>query len=321
MRILIVGVGAVGGYFGAELVAAGRDVNFLARGQRVAQLRTHGLTLMRPQGATTTRVRALTAAELTDPYDLVLLAVKADALVPALDDIAQAVAEHTRILPLLNGIRHIETIRERFGGRAALGGVGLVATQLDARGRILMLAPGAHITYGELDGNRTPMLDRIAAELSAAEIDHAISSTIEQDMWEKWFFMAAGATTTVLLGGPVGRIVAEDDGRAAITATIAEIAAVFERSGHPIRAEAMSRVTNMLTMSGSPFTTSLYRDFVDGRGTEVETILGDLLTTADRLELQTPLLRAATVRLRVHATTLASATISVHRGLPEDHHP
>ncbi|MFI6771440.1 ketopantoate reductase family protein [Nocardia sp. NPDC050412] len=311
MRILIVGVGAVGGYFGAELVAAGRDVNFLARGQRVAQLRTHGLTLMRPQGATTTRVRALTAAELTEPYDLVLLAVKAGALLPALDDIAHAVAEHTRILPLLNGIRHIETIRERFGERAALGGVGIVATQLDARGRILMLAPGAHITYGELDGSRTPVLDQIAAELSAAEIEHTISSTIEQDMWEKWFFMAAGAITTVLLGGPVGRIVAEDDGSAAITAIIDETAVVFERSGHPVRAEAIARVTTTLTTPGSQFTTSLYRDFLDGRGTEVETILGDLLTTAGRLEIETPLLRAATVRLRVHAATLTPRTIVV----------
>lgn len=303
MRILIVGAGAVGGYFGAELVAAGRKVDFLARGRRVAQLRTHGLTVVRPEGATTTQVHALTAEELEGPYDLVLLAVKASALLSALDDISHIVAAHTRILPLLNGIRHIEAIRERFGERVVLGGIGIVATQLDAQGQILALVPGAHITFGELDGSRTPVLDQIAAEFSAAEIDYTISSTVEQDMWEKWFFMAAGGTVTMLLGGPVGRIVAEDDGLAAITAVIGEIAALVERSGHSVRAEAMSRVTDTLTTPGSPFTTSLYRDFMDGRDTEVETILGDLLSIADELKVETPLLRAAAVRLRVHATT------------------
>ncbi|WP_374212620.1 ketopantoate reductase family protein [Rhodococcus tibetensis] len=124
-------------------------------------------------------------------------------------------------------------------------------------------------------------------------------------MWEKWFFMAAGGAATVLLGGPVGRIVAEDGGSATITDIVDETAAILERSGHPVRPEAMSLVTTMLTAAGSPFTTSLYRDFVAGRGTEVETVLGDLLTIATRHQARSPLLRAAAVRLRVHATTNA----------------
>nr|WP_271209270.1 2-dehydropantoate 2-reductase [Rhodococcus wratislaviensis]GLK33769.1 2-dehydropantoate 2-reductase [Rhodococcus wratislaviensis] len=299
MRILIVGVGAVGGYFGAQLAGAGREVDFLARGRRADQLRAQGLTVVRAEGSATMRVPVLTAADLTAPYDLVLLSVKSDALQAALDDIAPIVAEHTRILPLLNGIRHITAASKLFGPRNVLGGVGIVATQLDAEGRVLALAPGASITYGELDGSHTPVLDQIATELSTAEIDHAISSTIEQDLWEKWFFMAAGGAASVLLGGPVGRIVAEENGSAAITAIIDETAAVLERSGHPVRAEAMSRVTNVLTTPGSPFTTSMYRDYQDGNDTEVETILGDLLTTAIRHEVPSPLLRAAAVRLRV----------------------
>jgi len=129
-------------------------------------------------------------------------------------------------------------------------------------------------------------------------------------MWEKWFFMAAGGAATVLLGGPVGRIVAEDDGPAAVTAIIGETAAILDRSGYPIRAEAISRVRQILTTPDSQFTTSLFRDFQAGSGTEVETILGDLLKAAVRHGVDAPLVRAATVRLRVHASTVAPATTS-----------
>lgn len=143
--------------------------------------------------------------------------------------------------------------------------------------------------------------------LAGAAFDSRVSSTIEQDMWEKWFFMAAAGAATVLLGGIAGAVSAVDGGPELVKQVVAESAAVLDAEGHRARDGARDRVVGALTTPGSAFVTYLYRDFRAGRRTEVEPILGELYRRAAARGIPTPLLAAATVRLRVHETALDAA--------------
>lgn len=300
MRILIVGAGAVGGYFGSQLIAAGADVTFLVRPAKAEQLFATGLVIIDPEGRReTTHVTTVTADSLGVGWDLILLAVKATALDGALADISPAVTRDTAILPFLNGIDHLETLSNRFGRQHVLGGVAVVAAELTEHEEIALLAPGASIGFGELDGHMTDRVSRIANSFAPAALESSVSDSIIQDMWEKWHFMAAGGAATTLLGGSVGQIVSTPGGLQSIERIIDEASAIQQAEGHSPRAAALSRTRAILTQPGSGFTTSMYRDFAARRRTEGETILGSLLFRGAEHEIATPLLEAATVKLRI----------------------
>lgn len=306
VRVLVVGAGAVGGHFGTLLARAGVDVTFLVRAARAERLRSEGITLVGADGTrTTTPVHTITAQTLREPFDVVLLAVKSTAVAAALEDMSPAVGPGTSVVPLLNGIDHLDAIGDRFGARHLLGGVCLVATQLDTDGAIRQLTPAGSITIGELTGPVTDRVEAITRTFAPALFSTVASTTIQQDMWEKWLFMAAGGAATVLLGGHVGQINPVTDGTDAIRDVIAETASVLEAAGHPARGDALAQVTSTLTSPGSAFATSLYRDFRHNQTTEVEPIIGGLCRVAARHGVSVPLLRAAAVRLRVHEAGLA----------------
>ena len=169
MRILIVGAGSTGGYFGARLMQAGRDVTFLVRPARAAALRENGLQVLSPRGDFRVEPRLVQAGEIDRPFDIVLVTVKAFALPAAIEDFAAAVGPQTMILPVLNGMKHIDDLQARFGAEQVVGGVCRVSTTLDAQGRILHLAPMHELIYGELDGRRSARIeaDQILGDLRA----------------------------------------------------------------------------------------------------------------------------------------------------------
>src|SRR5205085_9603533 len=149
MRILIVGAGAVGGYFGGRLAQAGRDVTSFVRTSRAKQLSRDGLRIISPHGDAVLTPKLITAEEIDTPYDVVFLSVKAYALEAAMNDFAAAVGPETMIFPVLNGRRHIDILTKRFGEHAAIGGVCLVAAEIDDQGRIVQLADFQRLVYGE----------------------------------------------------------------------------------------------------------------------------------------------------------------------------
>lgn len=300
MRILVVGAGAVGGYFGARLAQAGVDAAFLVRPARAQKLAATGLSLVEPDGSRETiAVRALTTSQLTEPWDVVLVAVKGSSLGRAMEDVAPAVGDRTAVLPLLNGIGHLARLVDRFGAERVLGGVCEVATELAPDGAIRQLVPGGMIRFGELEGSLSDRVAEIANALAAARFEIRASETILQDMWEKWLFMVSGGAVGVLLGGTVGDVAAVRGGVAAEGRIVDEALTVLDAAGHAARPDAAARVRSVLTADGSPFTTSLYRDLRAGRPTEVEEVLGDFVEVADQYGVPTPLLSAAAVRLRV----------------------
>jgi 2-dehydropantoate 2-reductase len=300
MRILVVGAGAVGGYFGGRLVEAGRDVTFLVRARRAGEIEARGLQIVSPHGNLTVHPQTVTAERIAGAYDLILLGVKSYALSSAMDDFARAVGSGTMILPVLNGIRHIDLLTDRFTKPRVLGGVCLVATEIDAEGRIQQLAGFQSLIYGEIDGPRTPRLETVDATLRDAGFDASISEQIVQDMWQKWVQLATLGAINCLLRGNIGQIAAIAGGPGLCLSILRECADVANACGYPQDGAFLERQTVDLTAQGSPMTSSMYRDLKNGLSVEVDTILGDLLHRGQQYGLKTPLLEAAFVNLSIY---------------------
>ena len=307
MRILIAGAGATGGYFGGRLAQAGRDVTFLVRPGRAAQLRRDGLRIVSPKGDLTLAPQLVGAADIAEPFDVVILAVKAYALDQALIDLEPAIGADTMVMPLLNGMRHIDLLTQKFGERPVLGGVCVVATTLDADGRIVQLAEMQELTYGERDGTPSERVQALDGLLQGAGFTARVSGTILQDMWEKWVTLATAGGVTCLLRGNVGEIEAVPGGATLALRFLAECAAVAAASGFPPRDQSVARASGMMTARGSGFASSMYRDMQANAPVEVEHILADLLHRARALGVPTPLLEAAVAQLRIYQNRVLTA--------------
>ena len=282
MRILVVGAGATGGYFGGRLAAAGRDVTFLVREARAAQLREAGLVIRSPAGDLTLRdVKTATREALESqggqPFDLVLLSCKAYDLDNAIDSFAAAVGPNTLILPLLNGMRHLEVLQARFGTQAVLGGVCLIASTLNEQREIVHLNDVQAITFGELGGGVSPRVQGVADQFGNAGFHVKASDHILQEMWEKWVFLASLAGSTCLFRAPVGVILSTPDGDTIIERLFAECRAIAAEHGHAVRDSFLERSRAMLFAKGSSLTASMLRDVQNGSRIEADHVLGDLI--------------------------------------------
>jgi 2-dehydropantoate 2-reductase len=300
MRILIVGAGSTGGYFGARLIQAGRDVTFLVRPARAAALREKGLQVISPHGDFDVPAKVVTAGELKEPYDIVLVTVKAFGLAAAIADFAPAVGPGTMIMPFLNGMKHLDDLQARFGADRVVGGVVRVSTHLDDQGRIVQLVPMQELLYGELDGTASPRIARLDGFLSHAGFDTRLSDRIVQELWNKWIMLASLGGITSLARGTVGEIDATDGGAEFVRAFVAEAAAVASASGHAPSPQVLDGTIALLTTKGSPLTSSMYRDLMAGDAVEVDQILGDLRARARTLGIATPLVSAAFIQLSIY---------------------
>jgi 2-dehydropantoate 2-reductase len=307
MKILVVGAGAVGGYYGARLAEAGRDVTFLVRPARAAQLQRDGLRILSPHGDLTLKPQTITSSEITSPYDFIFLSVKAQALDRAIKDMTPAVGPETMIYPVLNGMRHMDTLAHSFSEQAVLGGVCIVSTDLDEQGRVVQLNPLDKIIYGERSGEITPRIRALDETLRNAGFETELSTNIIQAMWDKWVTIASFGLITCLLGGPIGEINAVSDGEQTALLAVDECAAIAKACGFPTSQAALEIVRRVIAQKDSKFTSSMYRDLRKGAPVEVETILGDLLDHGHAHQIEAPLLQASTVRLRVYQNSIKSS--------------
>ena len=300
MRILVVGAGSTGGYFGGRLAQAGRDVSFLVRPGRAAQLREHGLQITSPHGDVALQPGLVLANALGDRFDVVLLAVKSFALAAAMEDLAPAVGPHTMIVPLLNGMRHIDRLVARFGRAPVLGGVCRIAGDLTADGRIVQMTPMHDISYGERQGGRSGRVERLDALMQGAGFDARLSEAIEPEMWEKWVLLATFGGICCLMRGTVGEIQAQPGGQTFIDRFLGEVIAIVTALGHAPGAALEAFARRMFTHPGSMQTSSMYRDLQKGAPVEADQILGDLLARGQDAGVQAPLLNAACTQLAIY---------------------
>ena len=307
MKILVVGAGAVGGYFGARLAQAGRDVTFLVRAPRIPQLQRDGLRIISPRGDLTIKPQTITSDQIHTAYDVVFLSVKSLALDQAIADMTPAVGPSTMIYPVLNGMRHMDTLIHRFSPDAVLGGVAMVSTELDSQGRIVQINEMQKLIYGERDGQITPRIQQLDKTFRGAGFDTELSSDIMQAMWQKWVFIATIGLVTCLFNAPVGEINAVTYGEETALQCLDECAAVAAACGHPAPKPYLDNIRQQLSAKGSKLTSSMYRDMQENHKVEVDTILGDLLDRGRSHNLKTPLLQAGCVCLRVYLNSISSS--------------
>ncbi len=301
MRTLVVGAGAVGGYFGGRLAAAGRDITFLVRPRRAAELTASGLRIRSRYGDVTIPApRTVLAADPGADYDLVLLSCKAYDLDGAIADLAPAVGPKTAILPLLNGMRHLETLRSRFGSERVLGGECFIAATLGADREIVHMGEPHGLTWGELDGVLSSRARSIEALMRGALFNARASAEILLDMWEKWVFLATLAGSTCLMRAPVGDIVASPGGGDFVLRLLDECRSVAEAEGYAPREASLARARSTLTAPGSPLTASMLRDVENGAPVEADHIVGDLMRRARSRGVEVELLPLVWMHLKAY---------------------
>ena len=301
MRVLIVGAGAIGGYFGGRMLQAGRDITFLVRPRRALELAAAGLVIKSPNGDVTLKDPPVVQADaIKDKFDVVLLSCKAYDLDDAIKSFAPAVGEGTSIIPLLNGMRHLDVLDKKFGASHVLGGLCLTAVTLNEKREVLQLGPVQSRGFGERDGKMSDRVRAIADVVESCNFGGAASETVLQDMWEKWVFLASIAASTSLMRAPVGAIVASPGGRDFLLGILDECSAVAKAAGHEPAGPFFQRVKGMLTAEGSPMTASMFRDIKAGAKVEADHVIGDMIARADAAKIPAPKLRTAYTHLKAY---------------------
>lgn len=301
MKILVLGAGAIGGYFGGRLVQAGADVSFVVRERRAAQLRERGLVVRSPHCDFTVPVRALTKEQIDGSVDLVLLTCKAYDLDAAIQSIARAVGAHTTVLPLLNGLAHIERLQAAFGpARIAGGSCGIPAT-LTPDGEVVQLGGFHRVVFGMLPGTAAHArthLAQLETLYRATPVDVELSVDMMLALWEKFVALATLAAMTCLMRGAVGDILAADDGAALLDEAYAACEGAARAAGHAPRDAAMAGFRAMFSDRLSTMTASMLRDLEGGGRTEGAHIVGDMLARVRAAGIDPGPLRAAWCHLQ-----------------------
>src|ERR1700710_2345993 len=252
MRVLVVGAGAIGGYFGGRLLQAGNDVTFLVRPKRASELASAGLVIKSPTGDVTLKnPPTVQADKLVEKFDVVLLSCKAFDLEDAIKSFAPAVGPLPGILPLLNGMKHLDVLDAKFGRARVLGGLCAIAVTLNEKREVVHLQPLQSLTFGERDGKSSDRVRTVAEVMEKGNFGSKTSDDIIQEMWEKWVFLASLAACTCLMRASVGNILASPGGSDFVLGMLDESSAVAAAEGHVPSGPFFQRTRGMLTAEGS----------------------------------------------------------------------
>jgi 2-dehydropantoate 2-reductase len=307
MRILVLGAGAIGGYFGGRLAEGGADVTFLVRGKRKAELDANGLVVKSAVGDIALPVKTLAEGERAAPFDIVLLSCKSYDLDAAMAALVPFMGPRSAVVPLLNGLAHLERLAATLGRERVMGGACYIGATLDPGGVVRHIGDMQALAFGELAGGASDRATALAAEFARTKVTATVSSDIVQAMWEKLVMLAALAASTTLTRATVGEIMAAPSGERFTLAALAECAAVAAAEGHAASAASLAQSRSLLTARGSPFAASTLRDLAAGRRTESDHIIGDLVRRARPHGLAVPILEVALTNLEVHEAKVARA--------------
>lgn len=302
MRILVLGAGGTGGFFGGRATQAGVDVTFLVRPARAALLREKGLRIKTKDGTDVIQPKLVTADALGGPYDVVILSCKAYDLAGAIESIQPVMAQNPKavVLPILNGMRQFDALDAAFGKERVLGGLCQVTATIGAEGEIVIMGPFGGIVFGEREGGLSERGEAILKALEPASFNTKLSDDIYQDIWEKYTFLSTLAASTCLMRGSVGEIVRAAGGEHFMRSLLIEINSVAQGHGHGMRPSFEAFAVKTLTDPASNVTASMFRDLRQGGQIEGEHLIGDMVERADKLGLQTPYLRTAYTHVQVY---------------------
>ena len=300
MRILVLGAGGVGGYFGGRLVEKGEDVTFLVRSRRKQQLEKNGLVIRSIKGDFSFIPQLIIKTESVDPFDLILFSTKTYHLEEAINDLKPFVGEKTIIIPLLNGIAHLSALQRVFGEDKVIGGLCFIETTLNDEGNVVQTSSTDRLVFGEIKHLHTERIQGIADTLKGTKASFVLSNHIVQDMWHKYLFITVMSGVTTLMRAPIGPIRESDGGRDLIRNLFEEAAQIMKASGAPIQDNIVDEHMKTIEKISYDMKSSMQRDMEKGSSIEVEYLQGYLLELAKQFHIDAPLLKIVYQNLKIY---------------------
>lgn len=304
MKFLVVGAGAVGGYFGGRLLEKGADVTFLVREGRMRNLQEKGLVIHSDYGSATLSPKTVITGEEVESYDVILLSTKAYQLDNAIDDVRPYVGENTMVIPLLNGMAHYNKLDEQFGKEKVIGGLCYIEATLDSEGAVIQKGPLHMLVYGERSGQESERIIKLAVALKGTKADFQLSSTIIEDLWHKYLFIATMSGITTLMRAPIGPICNHPSGMETIKQLTKEIIDVMNVAGAPISNELETIQMEKIANLAPEMKSSMQRDMEKGLPVEADHLHGYLLEIAKTADLPVPVLESVYANLKIYELKL-----------------
>ncbi|MDQ0271480.1 ketopantoate reductase family protein [Cytobacillus purgationiresistens] len=308
MRILVVGAGAIGGYFGGRLLEKGKDVTFLVREKKQKKLDKEGLIVKSSYGDICLPATTITSYEKSEPFDVVMISTKAYHLADAMNDIQPFINEETMILPLLNGVSHIDDLTSVFGEERVIGGLCFIESTLAEDGTVVHTSPMHELVFGERSGESTQRILALEKVFSGTVADIRRSDQIMTDVWQKYLFIATMSGVTSLFRSTIGPIREQPTGMATIKGLLAEAYEIMTSAGMPVDSRIIDVQLNKINSLNANMKSSLQRDMEKGQPLEAEHFFGYLLQKAKEKELDTPVLSSVYANLKVFENTKQTFT-------------
>ncbi|MGW5887905.1 2-dehydropantoate 2-reductase [Priestia megaterium] len=304
MRILVLGAGGVGGYFGGRLVEKGEDVTFLVRERRKKELEQNRLVIKSAHGDFTSPVQAITKSEVKGPYDVILFTTKAYHLTQAIEDVRPFVGNQTVVIPLLNGMAHVAPLQEAFGEEKVIGGLCFIETTLNQDGEVVQTSPAHRLVFGEFKQKDTERLQLIEQAFSGTKASFVKSSYIEQDMWHKYLFITVMSGMTTLMRAPVGPVLAAKGGRQFVQELFKEVENIMMAYDAPLAEGIIEQHMNTMDKMTYDMKSSMQRDMEKSSQIEGDHLQGYLLKLAEKSSIHVPLLQTVHTHLKVYEEML-----------------
>lgn len=300
MRFLVVGAGGIGGYFGGRLVEKGEDVTFLVRESRKQQLEKNGLVVESVHGNMKFQPKSILSGESAEPFDVILLSTKSYHLQGAIESTKPYVTENTMILPLLNGIAHVEELRSAFGDNHVIGGLCFIETTLDDNGNVVQTSPIHDLVFGEFSNEKTERILKLQAAFEGTKANFRLSDNIEQDMWHKYQFIATLSGVTSIFRSPIGPIRDQEYGVETLQTLLQEVGSVMRSVKAPLADGIEASQLDKIMQMGYNMKSSLQRDMEKGLKTESEHFFGYLLQIAKEKQLSAPVIGTIYANLKLY---------------------
>jgi 2-dehydropantoate 2-reductase len=300
MKIVIMGTGSLGGFYGAMLARSGHDVTFIARGKALDALRSGGLRISsKVAGDFTVPVAATDVIGNLEPPDLIFLSVKAYDLDAAAEAIAPLVADQTTVLAVQNGIDHPQRIGRIIATDRIVPGVVYISATIEEPGHIRQIGGPGEVRIGELDGPATPRLLAIQQTLVDSGVTCQVYDDIWPQLWEKFMVICAMSGVSALTRLTLRQIFDCAESRVFYRDVMAEVLSLARASGVDLPESATDDfLALMLAMPALPERGSMAYDLLAGRRLEVDTLNGTVVRIGDELGIPTPMNRAIYAALK-----------------------
>ena len=305
MKILIVGAGAVGGYFGGLLARSGEDVTFLARGEHLKAIQEKGLYIKSINGDFNIKINAVEKPNANEKYDLIVIAVKSYDLPDACNNIKGTVKNETVLMSLLNGVDSEEIIGSIFGADNVIGSVAFIGSQISEAGVISHTASGM-ITIGELDGVKSKRCEEILKIFERAKIPIKLSENIQKDIWAKMVWNTGFNAITALTGSLVSDVLSIPESRKIVEMTMKETVEAANKKGIKLSDDFVEKTVSK-TLKAGEIKTSMLQDRENGKVMEIDSINGAIVRLGHEMNIPVPVNETLYGALKVINKRLSSS--------------